>query len=141
MNDVINSREAAVPASRRSGDGLFRLAVLLLLAVIAGLLALQVLHELNDKIDPATLRTDYQAVLLNNGLVYFGKVDNVNGRFLTMTDVYYVQMRAAAAGAPQKQSPNVLIKRGSEWHAPDRMTINLQDIVFIEPVTPNSTVS
>ena len=86
-------------------------------------------------------RTDYQAVLLSNGLVYFGKVNNVNNRFLTLTDVYYVQIRTSVAGAPQKQPPNVLIKRGSEWHAPDRMTINMQDIVFIEPVTPNSTVS
>jgi hypothetical protein len=35
----------------------------------------------------------------------------------------------------------MLIKRGKEGHAPDRMIINAQQILFIEPVTPGSQVA
>ena len=40
-----------------------------------------------------------------------------------------------------KEVKNALIKRGSEWHAPDRMSLNASHILFVEPVTQNSTVS
>ena len=33
---------------------------------------------------------------------------------------------------------NVLVKRGSEWHTPDRMAINVDHIVFTEPVSAGS---
>jgi len=36
---------------------------------------------------------------------------------------------------------NVLVKRGNELHGPDRMVLNANDIVFIEPVGPNSRVA
>ncbi|HLK59990.1 MAG TPA: hypothetical protein VKU00_25745 [Chthonomonadaceae bacterium] len=116
-----------------------RLVGLLLLAVIAVLMAIPILRPPNDRIDPATLRTPYQTLLLSNGLAYFGKVESVNSRFLTLSDVYYIQTRVNQ-GAQEKAAPNVLVKRGKEWHAPDRMTINIADIVFIEPVAPDSTV-
>jgi hypothetical protein len=138
MNEETNTRQVAVPSPAGRRDSPLLLVGVLLLAIITILLVLQTLRGANDKIDPATLRTPYQAVLLSNGLVYFGKVDNANSHFLTLTDVYYIQTRAT--GGQDKTPPSVLVKRGKEWHAPDRMTINLQDIVFIEPVAPDSTV-
>jgi len=35
----------------------------------------------------------------------------------------------------------MLIKRGKEWRAPDRMIINAQQILFVAPVTPGSRVA
>jgi len=34
-----------------------------------------------------------------------------------------------------------LLKRGSEWWQPDRMIVNASNIVFVEPVEPNSRIA
>jgi hypothetical protein len=55
-----------------------------------------------------------------------------------LRDVFYIQSREN----PQtKQVANVLIKRGGEWHAPDRMILNRQQVQFIEPVKEDSQVA
>lgn len=80
----------------------------------------------------------YYAVLLNGGQVYFGKLDGLGTEFPVLTDVFYVQSRQDPT---TKQVTNILVKRGKEWHAPDRMIINASQIVFIEPVTAGSRVA
>lgn len=40
-----------------------------------------------------------------------------------------------------KQVTNLLVKRGKELHGPDRMYINANQIVFVEPVGPDSKVA
>ena len=66
--------------------------------------------------------TAYQAVLLSNGSVYFGKLDRLWSPYPVMTDVYYVQSRS---NPDTRQTTNVLVKRGSELHAPNKMILNL----------------
>ena len=80
----------------------------------------------------------YQAVLLDNNQVYFGKLSKLDTDYPMLTDVYYIQ---AAVNPETHQSTNVLTKRGKEWHAPDRMLINAHHIIMIEPVTDGSTVA
>jgi hypothetical protein len=82
--------------------------------------------------------TPYQAVLLDNGQVYYGKVQGLGTPFPVLTDVYYVQQQV---NQQTKEVKNVLIRRGTEWHAPDRMVINANHIVLVEPVSPTSKVA
>ena len=82
--------------------------------------------------------TTYQAVLLDNGSVYFGKLQGVGTDYPVLTDVYYVQSQA---NQETKEVKNTLIRRGNEWHAPDRIVLNARHIVLMEPVGPNSTVA
>ena len=82
-----------------------------------------------------TLTTDYQAVLLTNGQVLVGKMDGLGASFPVLTDVYYVQ---SVADPTTKQTKMVLVKRGREWHAPDRTIINVNHIILVEPVTKAS---
>ena len=35
----------------------------------------------------------------------------------------------------------LLVKRGKEWHSPDRMILNSNMIVLVEPVNPTSRVA
>jgi hypothetical protein len=85
------------------------------------------------------VKTDgYQAVLLDSGAVYFGKLEGLGTDYPVLTSVFYVQ---SMTNPETKQTTNVLVKRGKEWHAPDRMTINAHHIVFVEPVTPGSQVA
>ena len=76
--------------------------------------------------------------MLTNGQVYFGKPEGLGTPFPVLRDVFYVQSHQD----PQtKAVTSVLIKRGKEWHAPDRMILNSGMIVLVEPVNPSSRVS
>jgi hypothetical protein len=80
----------------------------------------------------------YQAVLLDNGQVYFGKLDGAGTEFPVLTDVYYIQNKID----PQtKAVSNVLVRRGKEWHSPDRMILNGRHVILIEPVGGGSQVA
>ena len=84
------------------------------------------------------LTIEYQAILLSNGQAYFGKLDGVGSPYPVLTDVFYVQTGVN----PQTNQPvNTLVKRGNEWHAPDRMILNAEHIIFIETVNPDSAVA
>lgn len=82
--------------------------------------------------------TPYQAVLLSNGSVYFGRLQGFGGKQPVLSEVYYV---VTQTNPETKQTSNVLVKRGKELHEPDRMYLNPQLIVFVEPVGPNSRVA
>jgi hypothetical protein len=85
-----------------------------------------------------TFDTPYQAVLLDTGSVYYGKISGLDTDYPTMRDVYYVQQRTD----PQtKQVNNVLIRRGNEWHGPGMTVLNARHIVLVEPVGPNSKLA
>jgi hypothetical protein len=82
--------------------------------------------------------TPYQAVMLDNGQVYFGRIQGMSSAFPVLTEVYYVQEQL---DPETKKVKNVLVRRGSEWHAPTRMVMNARHIVAIEPVSPGSTLA
>ena len=80
----------------------------------------------------------YQAVFLDNNQVYFGKIEGLGTDFPMLTNVFYIQ---SAVNPETKQTSNILLKRGKEWHQPDKMLLNSPHIVMIEPVTRGSTVA
>jgi len=80
----------------------------------------------------------YQAVLLDNNTVYFGKVADLNTEYPVLTDVFYIQ---TTVNQETKKQSNILVKRGKEWHAPDKMVLNARHIIMIEPVTAGSAVA
>ncbi len=82
--------------------------------------------------------TEYQAVFMDNGQVFFGKVENSGSSYSLLRDVFYIGRQASPDG---KEARNILIKRGNEWHAPDYMYINRQHIVVVEPVSSSSRVA
>jgi len=88
----------------------------------------------------------YQAVFLDNGQVYFGKI-SASGRFIKLTDVYYLQATDLLQQAGSKISssdPNQklqLIKLGSELHGPtDAMYIEKDKILFWENMKDDGKV-
>ena len=123
-----------VPDGERgfSSTGFLAFAVIaLLVAVIVSLFITESPHK------PLKFDTSYQAVLLSNGSVYFGKLQDYGGRFPVLTDVFYIQ---SSVNPDTKQTVNVLVKRGKELHSPDRMYLNPSQIILVEPVGPNSKV-
>lgn len=95
-------------------------------------------------------RNKYQAVFLTNGQVYFGKLQNKSGNWLTLSDIFYLQASNAAADNesenPQeanRASGDVqLIKLGTEVHGPtDEMVISRDQVLFFENLKEDGNVS
>jgi hypothetical protein len=82
--------------------------------------------------------TPYQAVLLTNGSAYFGKLEGYGTPRPVLTEVYYI---VTQTNPETKQTNNVLVKRGQELHKPDRMYLNPNQILCVEPVGTDSKVA
>jgi hypothetical protein len=109
--------------------------------ILAGLLVIAAAgwHIARDMRGSAVeFTTPYQAVLLTNGSVYFGHLQGYGGRQPILTEVYYV---VSQTNPETKQVNNVLVKRGKELHEPDRMYLNTNQILFVEPVGTSSKVA
>lgn len=85
----------------------------------------------------------YQAVFLNGGQVYFGKVSELTGKYLTLGDIYYLtpSQDVQADNSANKSPQNFTIKKlGCELHRPqDIMVINRDQIVFWENLKDDSS--
>ena len=80
----------------------------------------------------------FQAVLLDSGQAYFGKISGLGTPFPVMRDVYYIQ---STTNPQTKQVSNILIRRGNEWHSPEMTVVNARHIIMVEPVGANSRVA
>ena len=81
------------------------------------------------------LVSPFHAVLLTNGQVFYGQIEAADTRFPVLREVHYL---SSQTNPETKQVTSVLIKRGSEWHAPDAMILNIAHVLLIEPVKPGS---
>ncbi|MBU2028949.1 hypothetical protein KJ761_03630 [Patescibacteria group bacterium] len=90
----------------------------------------------------------YQAVFLTNGQVYFGKVANEKASYVSLNDVYYLvlkkplqnQQQEGEQAQEQAKPEYSLVKLGKEMHGPTSMSINKDQILFIENLADDSKV-
>lgn len=106
-------------------------------------------------LEKTKIKSDYQAVFLNNGQVYFGKLD-LDGGWVKLSDIYYLQLtedlqpastqsdantQPTTTGAGSQQQQIQLVKLGSELHGPeDEMYIAKDKILFWENMKSDSKV-
>lgn len=88
----------------------------------------------------------YQAVFLNGGQVYFGKIKTLNSEYLTVDNIYYLrvneQVQPDGDAANQPQQDISLAKLGCELHGPeDRMVINREQVTFWENLKDDGQVA
>lgn len=88
--------------------------------------------------DNLSFKSEYQAVFLDNGQVFFGKLENGGSAHPLLREVYYIGRQQSPDG---KEVKNILLKRGSEWHGPDLMYLTSSHIVMVEPVLATSRVA
>lgn len=86
-----------------------------------------------------------QAVFLNGGQVYFGKISDLNTDFLKLREIYYLRVNQQVQ-PDQEQSTNAndisLVKLGCELHGPeDSMIINREQVVFWENLKDDGQVA
>lgn len=109
-------------------------AAAIVIAVATGTLAWRSVRH--DQLPPTG--TAYQSVALINGQLYFGRITAVEGDYLQLRDVFYVQTRQ---NPETHATANVLTKRGSEPHGPDVMLINRAQVLLIESVKGDSQIA
>lgn len=102
------------------------------------ILALAFAKGRNTGDNPPAFTTSFQAVLLDNGQVYYGKISKLGTDLPEMTDVYYI---VNEQNAQTKTIKHVLVKRGKELHAPTETYLDARHIIMIEPVGPDSEVA
>jgi hypothetical protein len=90
-------------------------------------------------------KTKMQAVFLNGGQVYFGKITNSNDRFMRVADIYYlrVNQQVQPDGSTSTANQDVsLVKLGCELHGPqDSMVLNQDQIIFWENLKDDGQVA
>ena len=89
----------------------------------------------------------YQAVFLDNNQVFFGKLKNTSGSYLTLENAYYTKSQELPEDATKQQedatSNNVsIVKVGSEVYGPENtLKIRSEQVLFWQDLTPESKVT
>jgi hypothetical protein len=92
--------------------------------------------------------SDYSAVFLTNGQVYFGKISSATSDEVDITDIFYLQvnqqqgLQPSNNAATNNATPDIsLVKLGNELHGPnDKMRINRSQVLFTESLKDDSKV-
>jgi len=127
---------------------LLALIIVLIIVLVGGYYLLRSRNIISGSIvkDSGSNISDYSAVFLTNGQVYFGKIYSV-GDSVDLRNIYYLQVNSTSSNlqsgsASSTASPDIsLVKLGNELHGPnDRMLINRQQVLFTESGKNDSKV-
>jgi len=86
----------------------------------------------------------YQAVFLTNDQVYFGHIKALNGNYVDLQDIFYLNNQNTQGTTPAKTTTTnlSLVKLGCEVHGPsDEMIINRSQVNFWENLRSNGQVT
>lgn len=146
--DQVRQGDVQGQAPMRNGNGnrgLIIAVVVVVVAVLAGLVLFRDRFGAGKK-DGSTSTgqsSEYQAMFLSNGQVYFGKISKERGEYVKLTDIFYLQVTPVQGSqAEPKQQPTLqLVKLGNELHGPvDEMHINREHILFYEDLKEDGKV-
>jgi cytoskeletal protein RodZ len=148
------------PAHRHKKRELTMWAQIVLLVVVVVVVAavtwwvVTVHNNSNTNSESSAVNTsEYQAVFLTNGQVYFGKLKVVNPNYLKLTNIYYLQVQSTSsdttsasqlsASTSGTSGNNVqLVKLGNELQGPENMmAINREQVLFWENLKPSGKVT
>lgn len=123
----------------RAGAGVLLAGVVVLLVVLIGFFLTSGGKAEGSFVNNSKL----QAVFLTNDQVYFGKITNLNGKYLVLQNIYYLQTAGNSSTTAQATNSNVsLVKLGCELHRPfDEMVINRSQVQFWENLNDDGQVA
>lgn len=88
----------------------------------------------------------YQAVFLNNGQVYFGKIQSISNQYVDLQGIFYLNSSSSSNTSKDSKdnttaSNYTLVKLGCELHGPyDQMVINRDQVTFWENLKDDGQV-
>jgi hypothetical protein len=142
--------EVPHPAAHRQADGgsgmLSKVLAWLLIVVAVVVLGWFLAKGFSTVTASSSVKgKQYQALFLTNGQVYFGKLSQLNGQYVKLTNIYYLQVQQTVQPKDQTSSGNnqqvSLAKLGGELHGPeDVMYVNRDQVLFWENLKDNGKV-
>lgn len=132
----------------RGSRGMRIISSILLVSVALLIAALAVYVATGQTSSPGKFVKDdkFQAVFLNGGQVYFGKIRDMNEKYLTMDNIYYLRVNDQAQADTNQtttaQQDISLAKLGCELHGPeDAMVISQSQVTFWENLKDDGQVA
>lgn len=122
------------------GSVFLLISVALLVAALVAFIGFSKSNEQSKYVE----KDQYQAVFLNGGQVYFGKIGTLTGKYTTLNDIYYLRVNQTVQPNSNTSSNNdvSLVKLGCELHGPqDQMIINNDQIMFWENLKTDGQVA
>ncbi len=100
--------------------------------------ALQMLDPNSQKIN----RAQYQAIYTTSGQLFFGMLQNTNGKYLTLKSPYTAQkISSAGNSSTPAEDTTTLVKVSSQVYGPDdSMAIQADQVVFWQNLRDDSKV-
>jgi hypothetical protein len=138
------TRQPKVKKHRRKP--ILGIIILVVIIVIAGI-GYKMVNQ--TSVASTITKSEYQAIFLTTGQVYFGKLTYVNGDYFKLTDIFYLQSKTTDSttsndpqAATSSSDSDVLTKLGNEIHGPeDEMIISKAQVLFFENLKPTGKVS
>ncbi len=117
----------------------------MLAALVAGLLlgglGAGLLAGGSDEVDPfggLVDRARYQAVILSNDKVYFGRLSSVSDEFYRLNDAFFLR---ETRDRPEAEPVRALLPVNREIHAPENsMLIRKDEVVLVENLDRESPI-
>ncbi len=140
------------PGARQAKQGILPgrvVSVILLFSITALIVALIgfLMFGKSDTENRYVEESGMQAVFLNGGQVYFGRISSLNSRYVRLGDIYYLrvnqQVQPDQKDKTQTGQQDIsLVKLGCELHGPkDEMLINRSQVVFWENLKTDGQVA
>ncbi|CAN5464143.1 hypothetical protein BH10PAT3_BH10PAT3_6770 [soil metagenome] len=143
-----HNKQTTQQKRRMSGKMMRILSVIILVlaSLIVALVALYLAIGGSNDEQKYVDKTKFQAVFLNGGQVYFGRIHSLNDKFITVDNIYYLRVnqqvqpnQSTTSAANQDVS---LAKLGCELHGPtDVMVINREQVLFWENLKSDGQVT
>lgn len=125
--------------------GFVAIVTVLILAIVLSLAFVKKDSATSSEFDKVN-KTQLQAVFLNGGQVYFGKISDLNSKGLTLDNIYYLRVNQQVQPNQTNTTTNAndisLVKLGCELHGPeDSMVINREQVIFWENLKTDGQVA
>lgn len=117
------------------------LVIVVLVVIVFCLLAA---WQLYDQRGRQVVKTDrFQAVFIDGGQVFFGKLKNTTGEYLTLESPYYTKSASASSSTDTTLEQSTgLVKVGSESYGPDNsLSLRADHVLFWQNLRENSKVA
>lgn len=100
------------------------------------------LYWYNHRNDQVVMSDHYQVIYLLSGQVYFGKLQNTAGHYLTLKNVYTLEAKSSTADSADASNTSNILQVSRQVYGPeDSMAIRADQVQFWQNLRTDSKVA
>ena len=124
------------------GKKIVTIIIVIILVVVAGYWFFGQSKPMNYLATFQIKEGGWQAIFLDNGQTYFGRITSINENVVVLEEIYYLQGQPALQTGEQPKETDLYVRKlGREAHGPeDKMIIPLNAISYLENLSNDSTI-